>query len=81
MEEDFGEELGDFVENEDQAVHRGKAFKWDIIATFSLVDALDYFNTKKDRGMVTIIALFFALSELFFVNSIITLDCWKQDNK
>jgi hypothetical protein len=31
MEEDFGEELGDFAENEDQAVHRGKAFKWDIM--------------------------------------------------
>ena len=67
MEEDFGEELGDFAENEDQAVHRWKAFKWDIIATFSLVDALDYFNTKKDRGMVTIIALFSALSELFLL--------------
>ena len=42
MEEDFGDELGDFAENEDQAVHRGKAFKWD--------DALDYFTTKKRIG-------------------------------
>ncbi len=52
MIEDFHEELGVLAEDEDKAVYRGKALSWDIIATFSLDDAMDYFKKKKDRRMV-----------------------------
>jgi len=47
MKEDVVEELGDFAEKRINGA--------DIFATFSLVDALNYFNTKKVGGMVTLI--------------------------
>ena len=58
MEEDFVGRLGmigDFAGSDDQAVHRGKALTWDIVATFSSAGAFSYFKTKKDRGMMMLI--------------------------
>ena len=65
MKEDVVEELGDFAEKRINGA--------DIFATFSLVDALNYFNTKKVGGMVTLII--FRSVWVIFIILIITTDC------
>ena len=76
MIEDFHEELGVLAEDEDKALYRGKALSWDIIATFSLDDAMDYFKKKKDRGMVNFNYLI-ARYVISYIINIISTDRWK----